>query len=252
MIRSASLEAPNVAHAFFTRQGGVSTGIYASLNCGIGSNDEPDAVIENRRRIAAEMSLPNSELVTVYQVHGNGVVRVEGAWPDQPPRADGMVSASPGVILGILTADCAPVLFADSNAGVVGAAHCGWRGTLDGVAERVIDAMVEQGAERARIKAAVGPCIAQSSYEVGEDFRVRFLAEDTAAEEYFSPGRAGHAQFDLPGYVLRRLERAQIASAEWTGQDTYCEEAAFFSYRRTTHRNEPDYGRQVSAIALAR
>jgi len=251
VIRSAVLDVPRIVHGFFSRQGGVSTGLYESLNCGIGSKDDRDKVEENRRRIVAALNLPDARLNTVYQVHGNDVATVTGPWPGDPPHADGMVATEPGIVLGILTADCAPVLFADAEAGVIGAAHCGWRGTLDGVAEHVIAAMEHAGAVRSHIKAAVGPCIAQPSYEVGDDFRTQFEDEDAEAGSFFEPGKPGHAQFDLAGYVLHRLRRAGLANAEWTGQDTYRHEETFFSFRRATHRNEPDYGRQVSAIALA-
>ncbi|MEQ8247582.1 MAG: peptidoglycan editing factor PgeF [Alphaproteobacteria bacterium] len=252
MIRSDPLAAaPGVRHAFFTRRGGVSTGIYASLNCGRGSDDVPDRVRANRARVLDLIGVPTGSLNTVHQVHGTDVAHATGAWPAEPPVADGVVTNTPGVVLGILTADCAPVLFADSQAGVIGGAHCGWRGTLSGVAERVIDRMVELGARPGNISAVVGPTIAQSSYEVSADFEATFLAEDQEANRFFTEGSPGHAQFDLPGYVMHRLRRAGLGSVAWSGHDTYALENDFFSYRRATHRSESDYGRQISAIALA-
>ncbi|NQV82073.1 MAG: peptidoglycan editing factor PgeF [Alphaproteobacteria bacterium] len=251
MIRSELLSsAPRVAHGFFTRQGGVSTGIYASLNCGVGSDDSRDNVRRNRARVLQQIGAPTGTLNTVHQVHGTVVAEATGAWPAEPPVADGVVSCTPGVVIGILTADCAPVLFADRDAGVIGGAHCGWRGALDGVAEQVVERMVAMGAQTSRIVAAVGPAIAQASYEVSADFEATFIAKDPHATAFFAPGKLGHAQFDLPGYVVDRLRRAGLMSVAWTGHDTYVGEAGFFSYRRATHRHEPDYGRQVSAIAL--
>ncbi len=252
MIQSELLSsAPGVVHGFFTRQGGVSTGIYASLNCGAGSDDSRANVGDNRARVLQQIGGLTGTLNTVHQVHGTTVATATGAWPTEPPVADGVVSNTPGVVLGILTADCAPVLFADFDAGVIGGAHCGWRGALDGVAEQVIEHMVAMGARTSRIAAAVGPAIAQASYEVSADFEVAFLAKDPRATVFFAPGKSGHAQFDLPGYVVDRLRRAGLMSVAWTGHDTYVGEADFFSYRRATHRHETDYGRQVSAIALA-
>lgn len=252
MIRSDPLAtAPGVMHAFFTRRGGVSSGIYASLNCGRGSNDTPEAVRTNRTRVLELIGISTGSLNTVHQIHGTDVAVATGAWPANPPTADGVVTATPGVVLGILTADCAPVLFADATAGVIGGAHCGWRGTLSGVAERVIAHMVNLGARPERITAVVGPTIAQSSYEVGADFETTFLGEDREAARFFARGTPGHAQFDLPGYVMHRLNRAGLGSVTATGHDTYALENDFFSYRRATHRGEPDYGRQISAIALA-
>lgn len=249
MIRSDQLSAlPGIAHGFFTRRGGVSAGIYESLNCGAGSDDRPAHVQENRARVLTEFAAHN--LATVYQVHGTSVVEATGAWPSDPPQADGLVSKSPGVVLGILTADCAPVLFADPDAKVIGAAHCGWRGALHGVAERVIEEMERLGASASRISATIGPTIAQSSYEVTTAFAESLVDHDAEGAAFFAPGNPDHAQFDLPGYVHHRLNRAGLADVHWTGHDTYALADTFFSYRRATHRGEPDYGRQISGIAL--
>jgi polyphenol oxidase len=245
-------EARHLAHGFFTREGGVSDGIYASLNCGFGSGDERAAVAENRTRVAARLNLPPSGLRTVHQVHGRTVVTVESQdWPPTAaPKADAMVTRQPGVALGILTADCAPVLLADPAAGVIGAAHAGWRGALDGVLEATVAAMVKLGARDEAIRAAVGPCIAQPSYEVGADFPLPFLQQDEVNSRFFSPGRSGRHQFDLAGYVAARLANAGVGTVQVMRVDTYAEPELCFSYRRATHRGEPDYGRQLSAIAL--
>lgn len=241
-----------VRHGFFTREGGVSGGIYASLNCGFGSNDVADDVAANRARAAAAVGLPYRSLVTAYQVHSPGVVTVERAWqPERAPRADAMVTRSPGIALGILAADCAPVLLADRAAGVVGAAHAGWRGALTGVIDATVDGMVRLGADVARIVAAIGPCIAPDSYEVGAEFRERFMAAAVENEPFFQAGeRAGHYRFDLPGFVRARLAAAGVATIARVDRDTYADEA-LFSYRRATHRSERDYGRNLSVIALA-
>jgi YfiH family protein len=245
-------EARHLAHGFFTREGGVSRGIYASLNCGFGSGDERAAVTENRSRAAARLYLPASGLRTVHQVHGRSVVTVESQqWlPTAAPKADAMVTRQRGVALGILTADCAPVLLADPGAGVIGAAHAGWRGALDGVIEATVAAMTELGAQAGAIRAAVGPCIAQPSYEVGADFPAPFLAQDEINARFFSPGRNGRHQFDLAGYVAARLAAADVGTVQVMRVDTYAEPDLCFSYRRATHQGEPDYGRQLSAIAL--
>lgn len=249
MIRSERLSAlPGIAHGFFTRRGGVSTGIYQSLNCGAGSDDKPENVQENRARVLTEFAAPN--LTTVYQVHGTAVAEARGGWPGDPPEADGLVTRTPGVVLGILTADCAPVLFADPDAKVIGAAHCGWRGALHGVADRVIEEMERLGASASRISAAIGPTIAQASYEVTTAFAESLIDHDAEGAAFFATGKPDHAQFDLPGYVRHRLNRAGLAEVHWTGHDTYTLADTFFSYRRTTHRGEPDYGRQISGIAL--
>lgn len=239
-----------IPHGFLGRRGGVSTGIHSGLNVGVGSEDDPEAVTENRRR-AAEAVLPGAALATVYQVHSADVVVVDCAVPlDQRPAADALVTTSPGVLLGILTADCAPVLFADAEAGVIGAAHAGWKGALGGVTDRTIAAMCTLGADRSRIRAAIGPCISRASYEVDEGFAQRFEADDPANERFFSPGRAGHYQFDLEGYVAHRLAAAGLAKVTALGLDTYADAAGFYSFRRATHRGEPGYGRQISLIGL--
>ncbi len=252
MIRARRLDSqPRVRHAFFTREGGVSDGIYASLNCGLGSDDVTDAVVENRARAMARLERPADELVTAYQVHSANVVEVTEPWaPSRSPEVDGLVTRTPGVALGVLSADCAPVLFADAEAGVVGAAHAGWKGALGGVLDATVAAMRELGAETRRISAVVGPCIAQASYEVGAEFRNTFLAADAASDRFFVAGaRDGKYQFDLPGYATARLEALGV-STEATGQDTCVDDRRFFSYRRATHRNESDYGRGLSAILL--
>jgi len=252
-IASASLFAcSGVRHGFFTRDGGTSTGLYASLNCGLGSGDDRIHVIENRTRAARHFELPADRLVTAYQIHSADVVTVDQPWPaEQSPRADAMVTDRPGVMLGILAADCAPVLLADSQAAIVGAAHAGWRGALGGVVEATVAAMEKLGAQRQRIVAGIGPCIAQASYEVSEEFAPPFLQQDAANQRFFAAGaRPGKLQFDLPGYLLRRLQLAGISQADATGHDTRSEEKDFFSYRRSTLRGEKDYGRLLSAIAL--
>jgi len=237
-----------VPHGFMTRRGGVSTGPVASLNCGYGADDDRAAIAENRRR-AADAVLPSAALVGLHQVHSADVVVVEQPWSDDArPKADAMVTDRPGVLLGILTADCAPVLLADPEAGVVGAAHAGWRGAHGGIVGNTVAAMEALGARRERIAAAIGPCIAQASYEVGEDFR-RAFADDEA--RFFAPGRPGHWRFDLPGYVARRLEESRVGQVEVLGRDTYAEPELFYSFRRATHRGEPTYGRLLSLIARA-
>lgn len=246
MIRVAALG--DVSHGFLGRVGGVSTGAFATLNTGPGSDDDPRAVAENRRR-AVEAVLPGAVLLSPYQVHGAEVVIVTEPWTERP-RADALVTNRPGLALGILTADCAPVLFADRAAGVVGAAHAGWKGALAGVTDTTLAAMEALGADRARIVAAVGPCIAQASYEVDDAFARRFCEHDPANERFFVEARPGHPRFDLPGYVASRLAAAGVARVELTAHDTYADEARFFSYRRATHRGEGDNGRQLSIIGL--
>lgn len=248
VIRVPSL-AP-VPHGFLGRRGGVSTGELAGLNVGYGSSDDRDAIDENRRRAVAAV-LPGAELATVHQVHCADVVYVERPWPQgERPRADAMVTDRPGLLLGILTADCAPVLFADDDAKVIGAAHAGWRGALAGVTDSTIAAMERLGAQRERIRAAVGPSIAQPSYEVDEDFRRRFLDEDVSNGGFFIEAANGKPHFDLPAYVAERVRAAGV-EVEIVGLDTYAEPGRFYSYRRSTHRGEADYGRQVSLIGLA-
>lgn len=242
-----------VRHAFFSRRGGLSRGIYSSLNCSFGSGDAAETVAGNRARAMEMVDRPAGSLVTVYQVHSPRAVVVEEPWQrSEAPRADGMATDRPGVTLGILTADCAPVLFADAAAGVIGAAHAGWRGARDGIVEAVVEAMVGLGAKPDRISAAVGPCIAQASYEVGPEFPALFAGVDPDSGSFFRPAeRTEHFMFDLEGYVARRLRRAGVGSVACLSRDTCAEEDTFFSYRRSCLRNEPDYGRGLSAIALA-
>lgn len=248
VIRAANLD--GFRHGFLGRRGGVSTGELAGLNVGYGSSDDRDAIGENRK-LAIAAVLAGAELATVHQVHSAEVVAVERPWPqDQRPRADAMVTDRPGLLLGILTADCAPVLLADAKAGVVGAAHAGWRGALAGVTESTITAMEGLGAQRERIAAAVGPCIAQASYQVDETFHGRFLGLDPASDQFFTKGPMGRPHFDLSAYVVARLEAAGIHNVEALGLDTYGDADRFFSYRRSSHRGEDDYGRQLSCIAV--
>jgi len=249
VIRSGLLE--GVRHGFLGRRGGVSTGICGGLNVGLGSGDDPEKIAANRR-LAVEAVAPGAQLVTVHQVHSAEAVAATAPWPDDArPHADALVTDRPGLVLGILTADCTPVLFADPQAGVVGAAHAGWKGAIGGVTDATIAAMEALGADRSRIRAAVGPTIARKSYEVDEGFFRRFAEADPENERFFANGRAGHYQFDLEGYVVARLADAGLRTIEALGLDTYSERDRFYSYRRATHRGEPDYGRQVSLIALA-
>lgn len=241
----------DIPHGFLGRRGGVSAGPVAGLNAGLGSGDDPQAVAENRRRAAAAV-LPGARLVGVYQIHSPDCATVAEPWDDDArPQADALVSDRAGVLLGILTADCAPVLLADREAGVIGAAHAGWKGALAGVTDRTVEAMVALGARREAIAAAVGPCIAQASYEVDDAFAARFADEDAANTRFFRPGRAGHHHFDLEGYVVHRLRAAGLGTVLGLGLDTYAAPARFFSFRRATHRREPAYGRQISLIGLA-
>jgi polyphenol oxidase len=234
-----------VPHGFLGRTGGVSTGDLASLNCGIGSGDDPAVIAENRRR-AAEAVAPGRALIGVYQVHGADCATVTSLWADADrPHADALVTATPGLALSILTADCAPVLFADAQAGVIGAAHAGWKGAVAGVTDATIEAMEALGARRQNIAAAIGPCIAQASYEVSEDFGGGAIPDD-----FFAPGRAGHRQFDLEAYVAHRLEQAGVGAVHRLTQDTLSQPGRYFSYRRATLAGEPGYGRQISIIAL--
>ena len=240
-----------IVHGFFTRRGGTSDGMFSSLNCGIGSGDAREKVLANRETAAAALGLSASRLATPYQVHGADIVMATEPWtPGEGPEADGIVTATPGLAIGVGTADCAPVLFADPGAGVVGAAHAGWGGAIKGVLEATVVAMVALGAEIGRISAAIGPAIAQPSYEVGPEFRERFLVDDAANAAFFSAGREGRSHFDLVGYVDGRLRRLGLASVSAMPQhDTYADEDRFFSFRRATHRGEPDYGRMISIIA---
>jgi YfiH family protein len=236
-------------HGFFGREGGVSSGPMASLNCGWGSGDDLSLIVENRRR-AADALLPGARIVSPHQIHSADVV-IAGDWPDDDrPPADAVVTDKPGVLLGILTADCAPVLLADREAGVIGAAHAGWKGAIGGVTDTTIAAMEKLGADRRRIAAAVGPCIARASYEVDQAFAERFLDADPANDRFFVEGPAGKPHFDLESYVLHRLAAAGLTRIEAVGLDTYALESRFYSYRRSTHRAEPSYGRQLSLIGL--
>ena len=251
VLTSPLLDLAGIRHAFFTRQGGVSTGLYASLNVGRGSKDAPDDVIENRRRAAEHFGLPEGALNTCYQVHSATALIAEAPWNGERPEADGVVANRPGVACGALAADCAPILFADPKARVVAAAHAGWKGALGGIVGATVLKMQELGARPADIVAVVGPCIAQASYEVGLEFLEAFAAEAPENVEFFKPGEtADKAMFDLPGYVLHRLRQAGVGSCEWLGRDTCAEEALFFSNRRAFKRGEPDFGRLMSAIAL--
>ncbi len=240
-------------HAFFTRRGGVSTGLYGSLNVGFGSDDNPAHVAENRARCMAVLGIEPDRLTTAYQVHGTVAAVVEEPWdPRAAQKADAMVTNRPGVALGILTADCAPVLFADPGAGVIGAAHAGWKGALDDIMAATVRAMEALGARRGAIRAAVGPCIAQASYEVGPDFRTRFVDASPAHAHYFRPSdRQNHYLFDLEAFVCDRLRGLELAAVEALSQDTCVQVDQFFSYRRATKNREPDYGRGLSTIALA-
>jgi len=240
-----------VRHGFFTRGGGVSTGLYDSLNTGVGSSDDPAAVAENRRRVAAHLGSAPDDLAACYQIH-SAVARVaEAGWKGERPEGDATVTAAPGVVCAVLTADCAPVLMADPEAGVVGAAHAGWKGALGGIVHSTVAAMEALGARPARMVAVVGPCIAQASYEVGADYQDRFEHHDPGSGRFFAPGAApDKRQFNLPGYVLWRLEQAGVADAAWTGGDTRVDAARFFSNRRAYLNGEPDFGRLMSAISL--
>lgn len=245
-----ALVSDGIRHGFFTRTGGVSQGIYASANSGPGSDDDPAAVAENRARVAQALAVAPDNLLTCHQIHSPDVVTVTEPFADRP-RADALVTRAPGLVLGVLTADCAPVLFADAQAGVIGAAHAGWKGALGGVLANTVAAMAALGADPARIVAVVGPCIAQPSYEVGTDFRARFVEADPTHGAFFLPGVADDkCQFDLPGFVCAQLTQAGVGRVAAVGRDTYAEAADFFSYRRTCHAGEPDYGRQISAIVL--
>jgi YfiH family protein len=251
-VRAGSLAAlAGIRHAFFTRGGGVSGGLYVSLNGGQGSDDRPEHVEENRARMAAALGVQPDRFITAYQIHSPEVVVAEEPWTRTTrPKADAIVTRVPGLAVGVSTADCGPVLFADSQARVIGAAHAGWKGALTGVLDATITTMEQLGAVRTRITAALGPTIRQPSYEVGPEFVARFTAAEADNACYFVPAsRPGHAMFDLPGYIAMRLARAGIARVEDVGHCTYAD-ARFFSYRRATHRAEPDYGRHINAIAL--
>jgi polyphenol oxidase len=242
---------PGLRHAFFTREGGVSGGIYAGLNGGLGSSDDPASVAENRRRMAQQMGVSPEHFLSVWQVHSPDAVVATGPWEGASrPRADAMVTRTEGLAIGVTAADCGPILFVDPNARVIGAAHAGWKGALTGILETTVDAMEKLGAERSGIVAAIGPLIRQHSYEVGGEFVERFVEADAENALFFMPStREGHAMFDLAGFIRTRLENAGVLMIDDTGIDTYSDER-FYSYRRSVHRGEPDYGRHVHAIAL--
>jgi YfiH family protein len=252
-VTSPALSAiPGIKHAFFTRQGGVSTGIYGSLNGGLGSNDDPKAVKENRRRMAATLGVAPGLLAVPWQVHSAEAVITDAPWDRmESPHVDGVATATHGLAVAVTIADCCPVLFADPVARVVAAAHSGWKGAIGGVLEATIARMEELGSNREDIVAALGPCIRQQSYEVGPDFAGRFTAEDPGNARFFEPStRPGHAMFELGGYVVERLKKAGLGHVDDLGIDTYSDEERFFSFRRATHRAEPDYGRMIAGIAL--
>jgi polyphenol oxidase len=252
MIEAPTLALAGIRHGFFTREGGVSGGLYASLNGGIGSNDNSGHVAENRARMAAAIGVEPNRFVTAYQIHSPQVLVVETPWTaDTRPRADGIVTRMRALAIGVTTADCGPILLADPKAHVIGAAHAGWRGALGGVVEATVEAMEQLGAKRGEIRAALGPMIRQPNYEVGSDLIARFSAEDPASSRFFvAASRDGHALFDLAGYIGARLTRAGVRHVEDLGLCTYADPARFFSYRRATHHTEADYGRHVNAIAL--
>ncbi len=254
MLQAKSLaKLPGIRHGFFTRVGGVSEGIYQSLNGGVGSEDSPANVAENRARMAKQLGVTPDHFLTCYQIHSPEVVVAETPWPSsERPRADAIVTRTPNLAIGISTADCGPVLLADPEAHVIGAAHAGWRGALTGVIEQTVAAMEKLGAKRGRIVAAAGPMIRQPNYEVGQDLLDRFVAIEPNTIRFFKPAkRPGHSMFDLAGYVVSRLRRAEVAEIEDLGLCTYADPAQFYSYRRATHQAEPDYGRHTNAIALA-
>ena len=251
VLTSPLLDLPGVRHGFFTRRGGVSTGIYESLNVGRGSADEPQDVIENRRRAAAHFGLPAGALSTGYQIHSATALVAHRPWGDERPQADAVATATPGVLCGALAADCAPILIADGEARVVAAAHAGWKGALGGIAEAAVAAMTGLGADPARMVAVVGPCIGPASYEVGLEFLAAFTAGHADHERFFTAGEVSEKRmFDLPGFVLSRLAAAGVGTATWIGHDTCAEEDLFFSNRRAFKRGEPDFGRLLSAITL--
>jgi len=248
-VLTSDLLAP-ARHGFFTRRGGASSGVFAGLNCGPGSGDQRDMVRLNRERAAGHLGVAPERLLSLRQVHSARVVVAgDGGWSERP-EADAAVTDRPGLALGVLTADCAPVLLHDAGAGVIGAAHAGWRGALDGVIEATLEAMEGLGAATGRVRAAIGPAISQRAYEVGPEFLERFLAEEAGHERFFVNGAEGRYRFDLPAFVLERLRAAGVAEAGWVGACTYGDQERFFSYRRSTHAGESDYGRLMSAIVL--
>lgn len=251
VLTSPLLDLPGVRHAFFTRHGGVSTGLYDSLNVGRGSRDDPSDVTENRRRVAAHFGLPGEALSTCYQIHSAVALPTAQAWGDARPQGDAVVTGTSGVLCGALAADCAPILLADPQARIVAAAHAGWKGALGGIAEATVAAMAGMGAEPDRIVAVVGPCIGPASYEVGLEFLDQFARADPDHARFFAPGEAADKKlFDLPAFVLSRLRAAGVGTCEWVGADTCAEEALFYSNRRAFRRGEPDFGRLLSAIVL--
>lgn len=249
MLEIITADALPVQHGFFTRKGGASSGIFAGLNCGVGSSDQTEVVAINRARVAEAMAVPLDHLVGVHQVHSPDVVTVTGPLPVRP-QADAMVTATPGIALSILTADCQPVLFCDPKAGVIGAAHAGWRGAVGGVLEATVAAMTDLGATPAGISAVIGPSISQAAYEVGPEFFETFTDEDHDNTRFFANGKGDRMLFDLPAYGLHRLRAAGVGHAEWTRHCTYADPDRFFSFRRTTHLGEADYGRLISVIRL--
>jgi polyphenol oxidase len=251
-LTAESLRLPGLAHGFFTRAGGVSEGVYASLNGGVGSCDAPEAVEENRARAAAALGVTPDRLLVPFQIHSPDAIAISESWtPDARPRCDALVTAAPGLALGVTGADCGMILFADERARVIGAAHAGWKGALNGVVEATVAAMERLGAKRSDIAAALGPCIARSSYEVGPEFVATFRSADEDAARFFTPSRkAGHSMFDLNAFIAERAARARVGRFEDLSLDTYADERRFFSYRRATHRKEPDYGRLLAAIVL--
>jgi polyphenol oxidase len=249
-LKASFLEKPGLSHGFFTRHGGVSTGVYSSLNGGVGSRDDPAAVAENRRRMAEHLSVDPARLLVPFQTHSPDVQIVTEAFGERP-RCDALVTATPGLGLGVTGADCGMVLFADSKARVIAAAHAGWKGALTGVLEATLESMETLGASRASTAAVLGPAIAQKSYEVGADFASRFVAASSSYGHFFvRSARDGHFMFDLPGFIAMRLQSGGIGSFQDLARDTYAEPDCFYSYRRSVHKNEPDYGRQIAAIAL--
>jgi YfiH family protein len=251
-LGAGNLNLPGVRHAFFTREGGVSQGVYGSLNGGVGSKDDPARVAENRARMAARVGVAAERLLVPFQIHSADAMTVSQPWaPDARPRCDGLVTSEPGLALGVTGADCGMLLFADARAGVVGACHAGWKGAFTGMIEATVVAMEAQGAHRADVHVALGPAIGPESYEVGPEFSERFLEADPDYARFFAPSsRPGHSMFDLQGFIAMRVSRLDVASFEALGVDTYADETRCFSYRRSVHRREPDYGRLVSAIAL--
>jgi YfiH family protein len=252
MFCATTLEScDGIRHGFFTRQGGVSQGIYASLNCGLGSRDEAEAVRQNRALVAETLGVSSDRLLTLYQIHSPTAVIVDGPWGGTAAEADALVTRTPGLAIGALTADCAPVLFCDPQARVIAAAHAGWRGALAGIAEATLAAMEQVGAKRERTIAVIGPSISQRAYEVGAEFKERFVTEEPASEAFFITDEdSGEPHFDLAGYVSDRLSRAGVGTVSDVGLCTYCDETRLFSYRRSQHHGEADYGRQISAIVV--